>query len=76
MTLTEQAASDAQAVENAQAALNAATAQATVSASALLTVQPHLSLLAEIEEEATKLEGEAGVAIASVVARFRALLNV
>jgi hypothetical protein len=76
MTLSEQAEADHLAMEAAQTALNDATAKAAASASALLNVQPHLSLLAEIEDHAAKLEGEAVAGITAAVARIRVLLNV
>jgi hypothetical protein len=73
MSLQDQIAADQQAIQAAQAALDAANAQLAKDQAALEAVQPHLSVLAEIEQEAEKLAEDGKNVILGLTAKLRAL---
>lgn len=60
-------------LEAAQAAADVANANLLAAQQAYNEAQPHLSVLFEIEVEAGKLEGEAQIALMSLVAKARSL---
>jgi len=62
-------------LDTANANLAAAQEAQRVAQAAFDAAQPHLSLWAEVEAEATKLAAEAQPAFASIVAKARALLG-
>jgi len=76
MTLTEQITADEQAVKDAQAALDAAQATLAKDKAAYDALQPHISLLDQIQGEVGKLETEAANAISPLIAQLRSLFNV
>jgi DNA repair exonuclease SbcCD ATPase subunit len=86
MTLQEQIAADLTAVNEAQAALDAANAKLVADKDALAAVQPHLSILDQIEAELAKVEDGVVAELQSsldavkaqitpLIAQMRALFN-
>lgn len=72
MSIQDTVDADAAAVVAAQAALDAAQAKLATDQAALAALQPHLSLLAQIEAEFVKLEDGATVALAEKLGAIRA----
>jgi len=74
-TLTDSIAADQTAVANAVAALDAANTQLAADQASLDAIQPHLTVLAELEAQAAGWESAVADDVRSAIARIRALLG-